>query len=156
MVDRFKNWNEYIDPRIEELTDKGFYLEAFYLFSITVEHILKESIRYQEEWIQIVLKKSKIKFEKTKTEGKPLGFLIGLFAKYYTDTALVSKLSSFNITRNKITHKLMDHPISQLNNEAKNKTFLYYELISEISSYNVKILGKTIGAHKRRISKIRN
>jgi hypothetical protein len=100
---RFKHWDYHIDPRIEDLESKGFFLESFVLYSVTLEFCLQNSIKYQELWIKNILSKSKVAFKKTeKIEEKTLGQLIGIFSNYCSDGGLISKLNEFNSIRKKL------------------------------------------------------
>jgi hypothetical protein len=155
MADRYDNWDSEIDPRIEKLTRNGFYLEAFYLYSATLEHCLQDAIRYQEEWVKHTLQKSSLRFETISPENlkeKTLGQLISLFARYCADTDLISKLHEFNSSRKKFVHRILDHSMKELDSEAKSKTKTYNELVSKVSRYNVQILNKKIKAHRRKIN----
>lgn len=156
MNDRNKNWDEYIDPRIDRLTKNKFFLEAFYLYSSVIEHILQKAIEFQEEWIVRLLKKSKIRFVKTKPKDlkeKTLGQLIAIFSRYCDDEEIISQLNNFNSFRIKLVHRLLDHSIEDLNKEAQRKQITYNELVSKLSRYNVMILEKEIRSNKRIIHK---
>lgn len=156
MDDRDKNWEEHVDPRIDELTENKFFLEAFYLYAAVIEHTLQKTIGFQEEWLARVLKKSKLGFVKTKKkdlEEKTLGQLIGIFARYCNDEEIISKLNEFNSMRTKLVHHLLDYSIENLNKETQKKQTTYHELVSRLSNYNVMILEKIIRSNNRLISK---
>lgn len=152
--DRHKNWNKSIDPRIEELERRGFYLEAFYFYSATIEFQLQEAIEYQELWLNHLAKKSKMTYvptpEKTLQE-QPLGVLIKSFARYCDDGELVSQLNEFNSFRKTITHRLLSNTVESLNLKAKNKRIRYYELVVKLAKYNLFLVRKTITSNKRKV-----
>ena len=156
MNDRNKNWDEYIDPRIDELTNNNFFLEASYLYSAVIEHILQNAIGYQEEWFVRLLKKSKLRFVKTKPKElreKTLGQLIGIFSRYCDDKEIISQLNEFNSFRIQLVHRLLDHSIEDLNKEAQKKQRTYNQLVAKLSNYNVMILKKIIRNNNRLINK---
>lgn len=152
--DRHRNWDESIDPRIEELERRGFYLEAFYFYSATIEFQLQEAIEYQEVWLNHLAKKSNMKYVPTpvKTlQEQPLGALIKSFARYCDDDVLVSQLNEFNSFRKTITHRLLSNTVESLNLKAKNKRTRYYELVIKLAKYNLFMIKKRIASDKRKI-----
>lgn len=156
---RYDNWDAHVDKRIQDLISKGFYLETIYVYSATIEFVLQESIRYQEEYLLRLLKKSNLGFKKTdakKLSEKSLGQLIQLFGCYCKDSLLISKLNEFNSFRKKVVHYLLDHSVSNLNEEAKKKQALYYELVSKVSRYNLAIIDKNLSAINRKNKKSSN
>lgn len=151
--DRHKNWDESFDPRIEELERRGFYLEAFYFYSATIEFQLQEAIHYQEVWLNQLARKSKMTYVPTpvKTlQEQPLGVLIKYFARYCDDEELVSQLNEFNSFRKTITHRLLTNTVESLNSKAKNKRARYYELVIKLAKYNIFMIKKTIASSKRK------
>lgn len=155
--DIFENWDKQIDPRIDSLRKDGYYLEAFYLFSNTIEFILRGSILLQESWILNISKRSGMSFKKTSVkelEKKTLGDLINLFSKYSSDTNLISKLNNFNSFRIRIIHKILKSNISKLNTEADAFYLKYNEIVSQICRYNMSLIGKQIKKISRQKSKL--
>lgn len=151
--DRHKNWSESIDPRIEELERRGFYLEAFYFYSATIEFQLQEAVEFQEMWMSHLAKKSKMSFVPTpvKTlQEQPLGTLIKIFARYCDDAELVSQLNEFNSFRKTITHRLLSNSVKSLNNMARTKRTKYYELVVKLSKYNLFLIRKKTSSNKRK------
>ena len=104
-VDPFIIWDKEIDPRIEELRKNNYHLEAFYLFSNTLEFVLRGSIMFQQDWINNLVNKSGLKYKKVelkKLESKTLGELISMFDVHYCkDKELVDKLN--NLFTNEIS-----------------------------------------------------
>ncbi len=152
---KHKNWEKSIGPRIEELEDRGFDLEAFYLYSATIEFMLQSTIENQEKWIKHLVSKSKLRFEgitEKKLLEQPLGVLIKIFAQYCDDKQLISKLNEFNSFRKIITHRLLNNPIESLNDKAKQKRLTYYSLIKKLAEYNLFMIQKQIVKNKRKIS----
>lgn len=151
--DRHRNWDESIDPRIEELERRGFYLEAFYFYSATIEFQLQEAVELQEMWLSHIAKKSKMSFVPTpvKTlQEQPLGVLIKTFARHCDDTELVSQLNEFNSFRKTITHRLLSNTVESLNKKAKTKKTRYHELVVKLAKYNLFLISKKISSDKRK------
>jgi|GEM_PF-4855763 len=158
MINRFENWDLYLDPRIEQLKKNSFHLEAFYLYSATIEHCLQDAVILQEELLDRLAKRSGLKYkqsgEKTIRE-KTLGEVIKYFSKYDDDPALVSRLNAFNSLRKKVVHKLLDNSLEQLDKEVKSKYREYSDLVRDLCKYNVRLLDKTLRMHNRDISKLK-
>ena len=151
--DRHKNWDTSIDPRIEELERRGFYLEAFYFYSATIEFQLQEAIGYQEEWLNHLAKKSSMSFIPTpvKTlQEQSLGLLIKIFSRCCDDTKLISELNEFNSFRKTITHRLLNNTVESLNAEAKSKQTKYYKLVIKLAKYNIFLINKRMVSSKRK------
>src|SRR3989344_1266062 len=135
MDEREKNWDKYIDPRIDDLIKNGFYLEAFYICAATIEHALQSAILNSEGWIEQLTRRTSVKFKKTdekKIRDMTLGKLIQNFSRYTDDTNLVSQLESFNRIRIRFVHKLLNSSIEELNQEAKDNQTTYYTLVAKL------------------------
>jgi hypothetical protein len=155
--DIFKNWDEQIDPRIESLRKDGYHLEAFYLFTNTVEFILRSSILLQESWIFNCIKRSGLSFKRNSVgdlEKKTLGDLINLFSRYSNDTQLIGKLNNFNSFRIKIIHKVLKSDIAKLNIEASASYVKYNEIVAKVCRYNMSLVGKQISRLNRQTLKL--
>ncbi|HMP28249.1 MAG TPA: hypothetical protein PKD85_01530, partial [Saprospiraceae bacterium] len=107
---KYDNWNDFLDTRVDRLLDKEFFIEAFFHFSTTIEFMLQELITKQEEWIAHTIKKSQLSFKGTKkVEELTLGQLIKIFSRYSNDDVLISKLNDLNAFRKKIVHKSLNY-----------------------------------------------
>ncbi len=155
--DIFEEWDKQIDPRIDSLRKDGYYLEAFYLFSNTIEFILRRSILLQESWIFNILIKNGLSFKRISVkelENKTLGDLINSFSRYSKDTQLISKLNNFNSFRIKIIHKVLESDITKLNREADAFYLKYNEIVSKLCRFNMLLLSKEIKRINRHKAKL--
>lgn len=144
------DWEDDLDKRVDKLVKNKFFLEAFYLYSAELESILQKAVEHQEDWVEVLLNKSKLKLIKNnqaKLKEKTLGELISLFARYCNNEMLISRLNDFNSFRKKIVHYLSRSPIEITNEQAKKRRISYYQLVSELHEYNIDILTK----HNRRL-----
>jgi hypothetical protein len=150
----YEVWDKEIDPRIELLRADKYHLEAFYLFSTTLEFTLRETIIQQERGISNLLSRSKFSYKKQTLEdleSKTLGQLITLFTRFYNEEAIVEELKNFNAFRTKVIHKLIEGNISELNKKASHFYSRYNMLIANLSRYNMSLSEKEIRRLNRRI-----
>lgn len=155
----FEIWDLEIDPRIEQLRTNNFHLEAFYLYSNTLEFILKSSIMSQQDWISGLVVKSGLTYKKTKIktlDDKTLGQLIHLFSEHCSDKILINELENFNSFRVQVSHKLFQNDISKLNNSAKKYYTMYNLLVSKICRYNIFLNTKRIRKIRARIKNLKS
>lgn len=154
MVNKFENWNNFIDPRAEDLISKGFYLEAFFLYFSTIEFMLQNAIIHQQTLANKILKRSKLKIPQIKKlENKTMGELINLFASYSLDQENISTLNNLNSMRIQFVHKILDNDLDNLNKLAKSKISEYHRLVKYLSVYNLDILNKLIKIKRRTVYK---
>lgn len=157
-MNRLYNYRKEFDPRIKSLIRDKYYLEAFYIFSATIESLLQVIIFTQEDWINNLAKKSNLRLSKTPSKTlkeKTLGQLIVIFSKYCTDETLISQLNDFNSLRKKIVHRLLDHAVIDLNTVVEKKIANFYSLISKLTDYGIDLLDKTLRKFGRDTKKIK-
>lgn len=152
--DAFEVWDKEIDPRIDFLRNNNHHLEAYYLYSNTIEFLLRMAIMSQEIWNKNLLKRSGINFKVLKEsdlEDRTLGELIKFFSRYCDDPLIIGELSRFNAFRKKVLHNLLKESISNLNKEADKIYVTYNSLVSKICRYNIKINKKHINHYNRKL-----
>ncbi len=152
-----KKWVSEINNRVKKLRNCRFYLEAFYLFVQVVESRLKEVILLQEYWVEVILRKYNLSLNidhLKKLDNKTLGDIIKIFDHYCPNKDLIKELNKLSSFRNKIVHHLIDHRLEDVNNESEKFYRNFFEIIIDISRYEIKIYKDILKNSKKELNKI--
>lgn len=146
-VESFKQYSdnfERVSERAMLLEENDFYIEAFLLYSNSIEAILEDIIKISIENVAVASSSSYISFSYKIKNNSSLGNKIHDFKKFYNSeydleikkgaqgkkfkNGLISALGEFLKLRNEIAHRLVENNISKLNLKAKKNKDFFWEL----------------------------
>jgi hypothetical protein len=157
--ERYKKYENEIEPRIRKLVKSKLFIEAFLLISAAFENEVADLVEITERYIQYSVSHNghphKLHLAKIRRKRMTLGEWIPYLEAYGFSEDLTKKIKDFISLRNECIHRLLEGDVRSLDKRISESIIPLERLCTRIVKEGTDIIDQEIELRKKEVRRIK-